>query len=57
MGSGIFGAINYRSRKYPGGLYLVRQLGDIRSDPSRLSSDTSHVAGNRRTEEKYEHTS
>ena len=28
MGSGIFGAINYRSRKYPGVLYLVRQPRD-----------------------------
>jgi len=33
MGSGIFGAINYRSRKYAGGLYLVGQLRDIGRDP------------------------
>jgi len=34
----------------------VRQLGDVGSDTSRLISDTSRIAGNRHTEEKYEHT-
>jgi hypothetical protein len=32
-----------------------RQLGDVRQI-TRLNSDTSHLAGNRHTEEKYEHT-
>ena len=41
MGSGIFGAINYRSPKYPGGLYLVQQLRDIRRDPPRLIARTA----------------
>src|SRR5260370_3072839 len=34
----------------------VRKLRDIRRDPPRLNSDTSHLAGNRQTEERYEHT-
>src|SRR6516164_11582433 len=34
----------------------LRQLGDVRCNLSPLSSDTSHVAGNRHTEEKHEHT-
>ena len=29
---------------------------DVRRNPSRLNSDTRHMAGNRHTEEKYEHT-
>src|SRR6516165_1070793 len=36
--------------------HQLRQLGNIRRNPSCLISDTSHMAGNRHTEEKYEHT-
>jgi hypothetical protein len=32
------------------------QLGDVRRNPSRLNSDTGRMAGNKQTEEKYEHT-
>ena len=39
MGSGLFGAINYRSRKYAGGLYLVGQLRDIGRDRRALLGD------------------
>ena len=36
-------------------LRLALHRGRIRRDP-RVNSDTSHMAGNRHTEEKYEHT-
>ena len=37
------------------GLQKLRQLRDVRRDPP-VNRDTSHMAGNRHTEEKYEHT-
>ena len=33
---------------------LVVEIGDARRHPSRLNSDTSHLAGNRQTEERYD---